>query len=750
MGAVRLRPLLDGPSMRLTYSDYLELPAPLTTVLDFLRDPHSWAEASGAERLGELWRYDTELYRLALSEMTVDCQPVLRLDAETVTGLGPRFEATLRLHDALISTHAALQLTLDLPGPPWPWRRRLRPRLRQKTRVVATRLVEQLRALELPIAAPVRPVAVAVTPDGTSLEDKPARPAGATPEQVALVAHLRKRYPLTVEHFVAMGALEHLERIARLERGWERILRGEYDREVHQIVPAIPAPQGYDFDLIYAGGGLGLFHAAVMAARYGHRVMVFDHGEVGCAHREWNISRVELQALVDTGVVSWEELTPVMMREYHGGALRFHSRHNNGAPPASFWLPDVLNVALDAGALLRLMRCKLEAAGGVTLSGRIFRTVRVAAQGPLAVEVELERSGVPERYTARMLLDGMGSTSPLALLRHQGRPFAGVCPTVGTVASGFARGDGLLEVDPNRGDILVSMADAQRGEQLIWEGFPGRDHEMTVYVFYYSTVDPAGRNSPARGLRADAQRYSLLDLFEQYFLLLPTYKQMGVHFQHIRPVYGYIPSRHSLRRQEVPLLRGVLPVGDSAAQQSPLTFCGFGAHVRNLHRTTSLLDYALRRELLEPEQVAQINTFQANVALNWVFSRFMHPWDQADDINWLQNLFVEVLHELGIERATRLFRDQMRWSDFQLMLLGVYRRWPLVWPVAWAVLGPGGLARWAGDYVHFNLESLRAAVARAGGPRLERAAEWLADAHSPAAGLCVRATYAEWRAMGWV
>lgn len=738
--------------MRLTYTDYLELPAPLAAVLDFLRDPQVWADAVGAEQLGTLWRHGRELYTLAPIERLPGDQPALRLIAETATGLGPRIEATLQLHDALISTHAALQLTLELPGWGWPWRQQQRWRLRRATRSIATRLVGQLRALEVPLVAPARPVAVAVTAGSAPLEDRPAKPVGATPEQAALVASLRTRYPLTVQHFLAMGALDHLERVARLERGWERIMRGEYDPAVHQLAPGLEADHGYDFELIYAGGGLGLLHATVMAACHGRRVMVFDRGEVGCAHREWNISRNELQALVDTGVVSWEELAPVIMREYHGGTLRFHNRHSGGANPASFWLPEVLNLALDAGALLRLMRRKLEAAGGVILSGRRFRTVRVSEQGPLAIEVELERvgSGVPERYSARLLLDGMGSTSPLALLRHKGRPFAGVCPTVGTVATGFVEGPGLREVDPSRGDILVSVADAQRGEQLIWEGFPGREREMTVYVFYYATVDPDGRQLPARGLHPDAPRYSLLDLYEQYFLLLPSYKQPGPHFQHVRPVYGYIPARHSLRRQEVPLLRGVLPVGDSAAQQSPLTFCGFGAHVRNLRRTTALLEHALQRDLLEPEHLAHITTFQANVALHWVFSRFMHPWDQADDINWLQNLFVDVLHELGRERATRLFRDQMRWSDFVLMLLGIYRRWPRVWPVAWEVLGPVDLVRWVRDYARFSLESVRASTARAGGPMLERAVEALADRLSPAAGLTVRATYAEWRAMGWV
>jgi lycopene cyclase CruA len=249
---------------------------------------------------------------------------------------------------------------------------------------------------------------------------------------------------------------------------------------------------------------------------------------------------------------------------------------------------------------------------------------------------------------------------------------------------------------------------------------------------------------------ADAPRYSLLDLFEQYFLLLPSYKRPGPAFRHVKPVYGYIPARHSLRRQEAPLLRGVLPVGDSAAQQSPLTFCGFGSHVRNLGRSTALLDYSLRHGLLEPAQLARINPFQANVSLNWVFSRFMHPWDTACDVNRLQNLFLEALSEQGVERGKRFFRDRMRWSDYHPLLFGVLRRWPQILLASWRVLRPRGVAQWAGDYARFSATALAAAAARKAGPAVESALSRLTERHAPGLGLRVRARYAEWRAMGWI
>lgn len=241
-----------------------------------------------------------------------------------------------------------------------------------------------------------------------------------------------------------------------------------------------------------------------------------------------------------------------------------------------------------------------------------------------------------------------------------------------------------------------------------------------------------------------------MQLFEDYFALLPTYKRPGAHFQHHKPVYGYIPARHSVQRQEMPLLRGVLPVGDSAAQQSPLTFCGFGSHVRNLHRTTSLLDAALRDDLTAPSELQAISSYQVNVSLNWVFSRFMQPWRGDHDVNELQNIFLGVLNDLGEDLARRFFRDQMRWSDYHRMLLTILRRHPLILFDAWLVLGPRGLWQWLCDYVVYSGAALTARLGRALGPAGRARLADLAGRVRPAWRLRLLARFAEWQTMGWV
>jgi lycopene cyclase CruA len=497
-------------------------------------------------------------------------------------------------------------------------------------------------------------------------------------------------------------------------------------------------------------------------ARYGYHVLLFDRGEVGCAHREWNISRDELRALVDVGFCSWDDLRSIIMAEYDSGVVRFHAEP--GELASELWMPDILNVALDANALLRLARRKLEAAGGVVLDGRVFRRVVASAGDPLHVLVELEDSdGAIEQHSGRLLLDGMGSGSPLALRRFGGAPFAGVCPTVGTVATGFAAGSTPDTHNPRIGDILVSVAHAQRGQQYMWEGFPGRGDDLTVYLFYYDTLRKQRLGIRSRAFR-DRQPSvpnplspihnlyppSLMELFEDYFALLPSYKRPGPEFRHLKPVYGYIPARHSLRRQELPLLRGVLPIGDSAAQQSPLTFCGFGSHVRNLRRTTALLHQALSDRLLEPAHLRLISAYQVNVSLNWVFSRFMQPWDTPEDVNRLQNVFLSVLKDQGQDLARRFFRDQMRWGDYHRMVLGMFRRYPQIVAIAWRVLGFGGVRQWVCDYLIYTGAALAARWGRGLGLGGRTALVVGLRRLAPALGLRVAARFAEWRAMGWM
>lgn len=776
--------------MEIIYTDYVELPAPLPVVHALLRTTEIWHTLpTGAKHLGTMWRCGNDLYticfdcgRLYDSDDPADDSdnngrdpgeprpPVaLRWHVAPVTIAGVHLQIEVTLHDAIVATHAIVRIVLVTSQSLAPF-----TRTRTKRHIAATVRACNEALCALLYKKNAQPVQA---PESTSPPRSDNQQTSSTSHMSQdMLEHLRMAYPKTVAAFEAMNAYDHLERVLLLEQGWERCMRGAYDTSIHSEQHTSLPNKPQDFDLIYAGGGLGLLHAAVMACCYGWRVMVFDRGTVGCAHREWNISREELQALVTMGVVTWHELEQVIMREYRTGLVRFHTGSHTTIPHSELWMPEVLSLAIDAQGLLNLMRRKVVAAGGTVLDHRMFKQVQVAAQGPMQIDVELAvldknwDNSLPEHtetYRARLLLDGMGSTSPLALLRHAGLPFAGVCPTVGSTVGGFVQGNGPRECDSTIGDILISVADTQYGRQLIWEGFPGREDEVSVYVFYYVALNGAHQqpcpppvppahtgeeqhtNQPGASVYQQTT-YSLLELFEHYFTLLPSYKKPSETFRNIKPLYGYIPGRHSLRANEASLLRGVLPIGDAAAQQSPLTYCGFGSHIRNLHRTTSLLDHAMRHDVLEPHHLSSINAFQTNVSLNWVFSRFMQPWGHPDNVNELQNVFLGSLNELGVPLARRFFQDRTRWSDYNRVLGTVLQRYPIIMAQAWRVLKMSGISQWFRDYVRFTLEALLVQGARAAGPSLEQTLYRVSKQISPDKALRIRARYAEWRAMTWL
>ncbi len=519
-----------------------------------------------------------------------------------------------------------------------------------------------------------------------------------------------------------MGATAELERIRQLDARWATFEQGQLPALPHSTTAALPATSA-EYDLIYAGGGLGLLHAALMAQR-GYRVLLFDRYPVGCAHREWNISHAELERLVGTGLLTWDDLEhEIIMARYADGLVRFHP-DGSDVPAAELRLPGVLDIALDAGALLQLARRRLEVAGGTIWEGYSFAQAYAEPDQPGRTVVALDGPAERVYLGARLLIDGMGATSPLTLGTQ---PFSGICPTVGTVV------EGVVGHDPQLGDILISVADTQGDRQLIWEGFPGRADELTVYVFYYDQV----------GAKAQ-QRHSLLDLFEDYFALLPTYKTLGPDFKHLRPVYGYIPARHAIGRP-APLL-GVLPLGDASAQQSPLTFCGFGSFVRNLQRTTDLLDLALQQGLLTPEYLRLISAHQANVSLNWVFSRFMIPWGRPQDVNELQNVFARVLNVLGLDVARRFFQDQMTWRDYRTIILATLQLYPAIIRTALQVLGWRDTGRWVADWLRFSRSAFLSHSFQRMLPVLIR----MVEPKHPALAFRWRAHLAEWQAMGWL
>ncbi len=443
--------------------------------------------------------------------------------------------------------------------------------------------------------------------------------------------------------------IEHLDR-TRAAHVADRIL-GAADREAR-----------VDTDVVVAGGGLSLLIAAELA-RLGLRVAVIERTRAGAAHREWNASDEELRPLVAAGIVTDAELTELVIARYREGVCAFHggtARRVRG----------VLDRAVDAGPLLSRVRRVAEARGVVFVDG-----ARVHAVGASATSVRVgfqHAAGAADELLARVMVDARGASSPYASADL-------VCPTVGGVVRGLAEGRGPREVDPEVGDILVTTEDVDPESRLqhVWEGFPGRPGEVTVYLFYYARAH-------------EAPNEALASLYARFFDTLDTYKTGDPEL--IRPTFGYIPGWSRL----APAPRGpshrVVLVGDAAARHSPLTFCGFGSMLRSFQPVAREIARAVeegrppRRNLVPEDAVhawtGALATVMASGALG------------GPKLNGLLDAAFGVLEEMGNDDFEDLLKDRMAGKTFTEFLRRTGSRHPSVYREVLHALGPVAATRW--------------------------------------------------------
>ncbi|MFM7427328.1 MAG: NAD(P)/FAD-dependent oxidoreductase [Elainella sp.] len=520
----------------------------------------------------------------------------------------------------------------------------------------------------------------------------------------ALAAH----YPKTVQYFRTMPDGEaHLTRAYWWEQRWrEGVLNPQQPKQVivWQTGSSGPRPTSSPasslaperlYDLIYVGGALGIIHAAVMA-RLGYRVLLLERLPFGRMNREWNISRAEFQGLIDLGLFSVAEFEGLIAAEYRDGFHKFFDANN---PPQCkapvLHTPTVLNIAIDAEKLLKLCGEKLRSAGGEIWDETEFVRAEIDER-QVTVQTTHLPSQTPRSATGRLLIDAMGTASPIAWQLNGGRAFDSVCPTVGAVIDGgFEPG----VWDSQFGDVLNSHGDISRGRQLIWELFPSRGSELTFYLFHYHQV-----NSTNPG--------SLLEMYEDFFTILPEYRRCEPDkLVWKKPTFGYIPGHFSVKAQDRKVaFDRLIAIGDAASLQSPLVFTGFGSLVRNLPRLTDLLDTALRHDLLSASYLSQIRAFQSNIAVTWLFSKgMMVPTGRyiaPERVNAMLNTFFGILAKQPPEVADQFVKDRAGWLSFNRMAIQAAAQNPALLFWIWELAGPKDLLRWLASYLNFSLSAL--------------------------------------------
>ncbi len=492
-----------------------------------------------------------------------------------------------------------------------------------------------------------------------------------------ILNQIKQTHPHLYQAFSLLADGEqHLRRIKEVDSYWDKL-----KQPVKQVVfPGSDLPNDAvitgRYDLIYAGGTLSMLHAVVMAGKYGRKVMIFDRQTPAKTTRDWNISRPELLNLSATGLFTEEEIDSVIVRRYKTGWVEFYKP--DGSQKRLF-MENVLDCAVNTDKLLGLAKDKVLAVPGSAILAETSFSCCYLFDDHIVVKVE-DTNGKAWYYKAKVLVDVMGILSPLAMQLNAGAPQTHVCPTVGTMASGFEN------ADFDTGEILASISPADnssgKGRQFIWEGFPADGSKYITYLFFYDEADSPNDKS-------------LLSLFDTYFKTLPDYKKLGKDFVVHRPVYGIIPAYcHNgySRTREIADERIIL-FGDAASLASPLTFCGFGSMVRNLPHLTADLDRAIDTDDLSKKNLERISAFEPNVASMANLMKFMcynSATDAPNFVNDLMNEVMIVLDELPERYRQTMFRDEMKIEDLIVVMMRLAWRYPKVLEATWAKLGIQG------------------------------------------------------------
>ena len=513
-------------------------------------------------------------------------------------------------------------------------------------------------------------------------------------EQQSIFEALASAYPNTVKYFQRMPNGDYdLTRAYWWEQRWRQ---GAQQPQEPKPVVYLDSTAEFTsdpptYDLIYLGGALGVIHAAVMA-RLGYRVLLVERLPFGRMNREWNISRSEIQSLIDLGLLTPAEVEQVIAREYPDGYHKFFDANNPAIAKAPvLHTPTVLNIAVDSGRLLELCGEKLRQAGGEIWEQTEFTRADIAEHA-VSIQVTHLPTGIQKPVTGRLLVDAMGTASPIAWQLSGRRSFDSVCPTVGAVVSGL---DPAVW-DATVGDVLHSHGDISRGRQLIWELFPGAGDEMAIYLFHYHQVHP---DNPG----------SLLEMYEDFFTILPEYRRCDLdQLTWVKPTFGYIPGHFSLNSRDRPIACDrLIAMGDAASLQSPLVFTGFGSLVRNLPRLTDLMDTALTHDLLQAQHLEQIRAYQSNIAVTWLFSRgMMVPTGQhlpPERINAMLNTFFGVLAQEPTHEAEAFIKDRFGWLPLNRMALTAAITNPAILVWIWQAVSPRDFLRWLSSYWSFTV-----------------------------------------------
>ncbi len=429
-----------------------------------------------------------------------------------------------------------------------------------------------------------------------------------------------------------------------------------------------------EWDVVICGGTLGIIIGCALALR-GVKVAVMERGILQGREQEWNISRQELDVLLELNLLTAEELTQAIATEYNPARVGF-------AGGTEVWVKDVLNIGVYPAFLLENIKQRFLAAGGKLLEHTPFTEAVVHPNGVM----------VNQQLSTRLLIDAMGHFSPIAKQARQGKQPDALCLVVGTCAQGFP--------ENTTGDLLLSFTALENQCQYFWEAFPAKDGR-TTYLFTYMDCDP--------------QHLGLTALFDDYFRLLPEYQGVELaqlNFQ--RALFGFFPSYRQSPLQ-TPWQR-ILAVGDSSGSQSPLSFGGFGAMLRHLKRLTLGIQSALETDQLSVKALKLLQPYQPSLSVTWLFQKAMSVGVNqnipSDRINNLLSVVFEEMQNLGESVLKPFLQDVVQFPGLTKTLLKTNFSHPILVIKLIPQLGLFSLLDWMLHYINLGIYAVLFAMSQ--------------------------------------
>lgn len=211
---------------------------------------------------------------------------------------------------------------------------------------------------------------------------------------------------------------------------------------------------------------------------------------------------------------------------------------------------------------------------------------------------------------------------------------------------------------------------------------------------------------------ADENRPALLDLFEDYWTILPEYQPSIQNPENDldikRILFAYFPTYKDSPLK--PEFSRVLAVGDASGIQSPLSFGGFGALTRHLGRVGGALSEALENDCLHKDDLARINDNQPNLSAAWMFQKAMSvKMNQKVDPKFVNRLLAtnfEVMDKMGEKTIRPFLQDVVRFDGLVGSLARSFIADPTFMPSIISMVGVPELVKWLGHLIQMGTYSL--------------------------------------------